>query len=143
MRYVLFHGKGLISWSIRAQTRSHWSHAALLIDDSTIIEAWQGSGVRKKRIEDWDNTKTFEVETTKEQDAAILSFARSKIGQPYDYRNVARFITRTAPHPDDRWFCSELVFAAFCSGGIHLFARIPAARVSPGMLEWTPLAQAL
>jgi len=140
MRFLLFNGRGFISASIRWQTRSHWSHAALLISDDTIIEAWQGAGVRWKKITDWENTKTFEVPTTEEQDEAILTFARSKIGCRYDYRSVLRFVTRRKTGENDKWFCSELVAASFAAGGIDLFKRIDPAAISPGMLELTPLA---
>jgi len=140
MRFLLFNGRGFISASIRWQTRSHWSHAALLISDDTIIEAWQGAGVRWKKITDWENTKTFEVPTTEEQDKAILAFARSQIGQKYDYGSVMRFVSRRSPSKNSRWFCSELVAASFAAAGVHLFKRIDPAAISPGMLELTPLA---
>ena len=126
--------------AIRWQTRSHWSHAALLVGDALIYEAWQGEGVRKKVITDWEDTKTFEVPTTGEQDEKIIAHAESKLGAAYDYRNVFRFVTRTRPCANDRLFCSEYVMDCFAAGGILLFKRVSSAKVNPGHLEWTPLA---
>src|SRR5215469_1941664 len=41
MRIALYQGKSLISLLIRWQTRSRYSHAAFLLDDGSVIEAWQ------------------------------------------------------------------------------------------------------
>jgi hypothetical protein len=41
MRIALYQGKSLISRAIRWQTRSQYSHAAFLLDDGSLIEAWQ------------------------------------------------------------------------------------------------------
>ena len=41
MRIALYQGKSLISLLIRWQTRSQYSHAAFLLDDGSVIEAWQ------------------------------------------------------------------------------------------------------
>jgi uncharacterized protein YycO len=129
-------GRGLVSAAIRWQTREQdWSHAALLANDDEVIEAWQGDGVRRKRMADWADTLTCEVPTTPEEDARITGFAESKLGCGYDYRSVLRFVTRRRPSEDDRWFCSELVFAAFLEGGIVLLDNIVAAAVSPAHLR--------
>lgn len=41
MRIALYQGKSAISRLIRWQTRSQYSHAAFLLDDGSVIEAWQ------------------------------------------------------------------------------------------------------
>src|SRR5579871_6249457 len=41
MRIALYQGKSPISLLIRWQTRSRYSHAAFLLDDGSVIEAWQ------------------------------------------------------------------------------------------------------
>ena len=138
---LLFRGRGFISASIRWQTRSPYSHAALLYPDGkTIIEAWQFRGVQKREVIDWEGIEVFEAPNL---DAwrweQIFHFAESKIGKRYDYRGVLRFLSRIPASTDDAWFCSELVFAAFQSAGWNLLHETTAGAVSPAMLALSPL----
>lgn len=137
---LLFKGRGFISTMIRWQTRSHYSHAALLLrDGSTIIEAWQGEGVRKKQIGDWNDVDTFHVDVSDQVWDAVIAFAEAQIGKPYDYVQVLRFVSRRKPVDDGKWFCSELAFEAFRWNGVKLLDRVPGSAVSPAMLSWSPL----
>jgi len=139
---LLFRGKGVISALIRWQTRSKYSHAALLLPNGDIIEAWQGlgAGVRIKRgLDSWDGVEIYAVPSaTAAAWNEVIGFARSRVGAGYDYWSVARFISRRHMPPNDKWFCSELVFAAFRFAGIHLL-RAESQEVSPGMLSRSPL----
>jgi uncharacterized protein YycO len=139
-KILLFRGRGLISALIRWQTRSCYSHAALLLPDGeTIVEAWQGAGVRiKRKFRDWSNVDSFDVHMTTHQWGRVMDFAVSQIGKPYDYRQVIRFVTRTRSKPNDRWFCSELVAAAFNHAGMPLLHRIIPSNVSPALLALSP-----
>lgn len=140
-KLLLFHGRGLISATIRWQTRSSFSHAALLCPDGhTIIEAWQGAGVREKEIDDWDGVSAFNVTgMMPEHWAGALAFARAQVGKGYDYLGVLRFVSRGIRDDGQRWFCSELVFAALESVGVRLLHRIEARAVSPGLIAISPL----
>lgn len=137
---LLFKGRGLISTAIRWQTRSVYSHAALLRPDGRIIESWQGAGVRLKRLEDWRDVDVFDVPSmSPEQWRVALDYAALYLGSGYDYKAVLRFVSRRPAADDDRWFCSELVFAALQEAGVNLLERVGASQVSPGMLAWSPL----
>ncbi|WP_009965321.1 hypothetical protein [Verrucomicrobium spinosum] len=140
---LLFKGRGIVSGLIRLQTRSVYSHAALLYPDThTLIESWQGAGVRKKTITDWEGVDAFIVPgMTEAQWRDAFRFAEAQIGMGYDYRSVARFVSRVSARENERWFCSELVFAALHHAGVDLLARIPAAEVAPGHLAWSTLMQ--
>lgn len=139
-RVLLFRGRGIISALIRWQTRSVYSHAALLMPDGKIIESWQGEGVRTKQLTDWSNIDQFEVVgMTSEQWIDAIEFARLQIGRGYDYLGVIRFISRRSMPANGRWFCSELVFMALRVAGVDLLARIEAGEVSPGVLALSPL----
>lgn len=139
-RVALFRGRGPISTAIRWQTRSVYSHAALVRRDGQIIEAWQGSGVRINRLHDWTDIDLFGIPSmTDEQWDAALAFAASHIGRGYDYWAIIRFISRHAMPQNDRWFCSELVFASLVHAGVAPLMRIHAAEVSPGALATSPL----
>lgn len=141
-RILLFRGKGLISTLIRWQTRGDYSHAAILLPDGkTVIEAWQGSGVRKKEITNWEGIDTFCIPVnlmTADQWKLAVTFAEAELGKKYDYWAIVRFVSRAVMPENDKWFCSELVYSCIKRAGLSLFARIEAWAVSPGMLNNSP-----
>lgn len=141
MNVLLYHEHGLIDSLIRWQTRSIYSHAALATDEGTIIESVPGAGVRERERTDRDNTAAdaFEVRGMGPADwAKAINFARKEIGCGYDYLGVARFISRREDSDNNRWFCSELVFAALHEAGFSVLQRIAAWAVSPGLLSLSP-----
>lgn len=138
-RVLLFRGRGLISAAIRWQTRSEYSHAALLMPDGRILESWQGAGVRVKEITDWTDVDRFTVPALTDTGwGKVLDFAWAQIGSGYDYTGVLRFVSRRKSPENNRWFCSELVFAALVQTGLPILARIDAAEVSPALLALSP-----
>jgi len=141
MKILLFRGRGLISALIRWQTGSQYSHAAALVDDTWLYEAWQGKGVRVKRF-DWsdiDNIDFFEIDgLTSENEARMLEYLKSRVGNKYDYWGVLRFITRGRPKSNNADFCSEYIYAAAEYTQLALLARTEPAEVSPGLLGRSP-----
>ena len=145
MKLLLFHGRGLLSSLIRLQTRSQYSHAAVLFDNNLMVESWQGTGVRDKQwatVVDREGIDAFEIAGIN-HDSALKAreWCMQQIGKKYDYYAVIRFVTRTRPigDPVHRWFCSELAFMAFQMAGVDLLKRVPPERVSPGLLSMSPL----
>lgn len=139
-RVLLFRGRGAISTVVRWQTRSVYSHAALLLPDGRILESWQGSGVRIRELSDWSGIDRFRVAgITASQWGRAISFAEDQVGSGYDYISVLRFVSRRNAPENGRWFCSELVAAALQVAGVQLLARVDPAEVSPAMLSWSPL----
>ncbi len=137
---ALFRGVSCVSWAVRWQTRSIYSHAALVTNHGTLIEAVEFVGVRERAIRKTDKYDLFSVEgLTPEKLNIATDVTRSLIGKPYDYLSVLRFLSRRKPSHNNRWFCSELVFAAMESVGIKLLDRITAAEVSPKLLSISPL----
>jgi hypothetical protein len=136
---LLFRGRGILSSLIRWQTRSAYSHAAIHLGDGAIIESWQGAGVRRTWLRDWSNVTQFGVRgMTGAQWRRAIDFAEAEIGAGYDYLGVVRFVSRRRLPLNERWFCSELVFAALEAAGVRLLERTEAAEVSPGMLALSP-----
>lgn len=159
---------------IRWQTRSEYSHAALVfsrellshIDDLAplqkqfeggvevnhelthklvTIEAREFRGVRLtegvvKAI--GANVDLFSVRGLG-LDHLVLAweFAKAQLGKDYDYTMVARFISRRqeSRSTSDKWFCSELAFAAIRKAGIELLRGTEPWEVSPGLLARSPL----
>ena len=124
---------------VRWFTRSPYSHAAVEIMDGIVIESWQGRGVQQVHLKDRKTIDEYEVEVTDEQLEKILAFLRSKIGKSYDYWGIVGFVIRLPLGTKDRWFCSELVFAAFKFAEINLLLRVEATAVSPALLSMSPL----
>lgn len=148
MRFILVQGRSLVSKLIQWQTRSHWSHAALLFSDDTLIEAREFIGVRRLPYLTWlqenggAHFEVFTVNATDSQEALMRAYADAQVGKPYDYIGIARFITRRdyASQPDDKWWCSELVFETIKEGQIELLDRTDGWEVPPHWLARSPLA---
>lgn len=143
---ALFRGPGIVSRLIRWQTRSAYSHAAIVMPCGNVIESREGKGVRqltkleptaKERID------LFTVEVTETQLQDIAWFLNEQLGKKYDWTMVARFVTRRqeSRSSSEKWFCSELVFAAFQQAGIDLLRATEPWEVSPGLLARSPLLQ--
>ena len=143
---ALYRGTSGLSKAIRFINWSDYSHAAYIdVDTTEVFEAWKG-GVRKvANLSDQHDPGTevdlFVVEATPEQNQAVKKFLVSQVGKGYDYAAIMGFLIRRDEAPEDqtKWFCSELVFAAYQSAGIDLLARIPRWKVYPGMLAYSPL----
>lgn len=147
MLIALHKGTSLVSRLIRWQTRSPYSHASLIFNDGTMVEAREGHGVlwhRSARVA-IGNTKVdlFELRrgASAKQRAAMTEFLKDQLGKDYDYLMVARFLSRRQESRKTRgkWFCSELVFAAIQKLGVNLFDRTEPWEVSPGMLARSTL----
>lgn len=142
----LFKSRSLLSGLIKLQTRSPYSHAALMLEDGVVIEAWTSGGVRMTDLAIGHVAGTeidvFDVAgMNSERDEIVFEFAKSQIGKAYDFSSVLRFVTRCQADrtSSGAWFCSELCFAAYQKAGINLLERIEPWAVSPGMLAYSPL----
>ncbi|HBA86323.1 MAG TPA: hypothetical protein DCZ95_19760 [Verrucomicrobia bacterium] len=136
---ALYKGKSTLSRAIRWRTWSEYSHAAWVLDDGSVIEAWKG-GVRHVRNMATQHTPgtdvdLFTLNLTVAQKWAIQDFLIRQVGKPYDYGAILGFMTRAKSENSEKWFCSELIFAACQSAGVELLKRIPAWKVSPGLLS--------
>lgn len=143
---------GVVGRVIRWQTRSRYSHAALVFrqdgqdgkkDQPEVIEAREFEGVRITDgiVGGAAVVDLFRVELSAVQLFEVRSFAFGQIGKGYDYTMVARFISRrqASRRTSGKWFCSELVFAALQKAGVNLLERTEPWEVSPGMLARSPL----
>lgn len=138
---LLFRGTGFIGAAIRAQTRSAYAHAAILLPDGTIIEALQFHGVRRRTFEEHEfaDADLFDVPALSGDDwLDVYQFANDQVGKSYDYLGVLRFISRAPSAMRAKWFCSELVFSSIKSAGVDLLERTEPWEVSPGLLSRAP-----
>lgn len=147
MKIAMYKGTGWVSKSILFMSRGGYSHAAVQLNDGSIIEAHASRGVtRRKSLLDEINTNTvvvtYDVETTPEQDVIITKFLESQLGKKYDYLAIVGFVFHTTHQGRiqyGRWICSELVFAAFQKAGINLLERVECWKVSPTILSYSTM----
>ena len=82
----------------------------------------------------------FAAATVSDEIAApIWKFAHAQLGKPYDYSALLGVLAHRDWHADDRWYCSELIAAAFESVGLPLLRSEFADRVTPATLYLSPL----
>lgn len=106
---------------------AHWSHAAVVDDDGSVIEA-EMQGIVRSPISKYRADEYHLVRLTAELDrgsrASVAAFARGRIGQPFGYLDMAgasiylitglpvRMVRR---HHE---ICSSLVVRSLQSGGL-------------------------
>jgi uncharacterized protein YycO len=133
---LCFRGRGLVSFGIRGLTRSEYSHAGLVylfLDRVYCLEA-VGHGVRlmlmSELVRYYDGgIDYFEVDAEPAARDDVVKFAFFQLGKRYDTWGIVRFLAMLATGRarrvgrDDRWFCSELVAAAYQTAGLPLVER--------------------
>lgn len=135
MRIFLCRSHTFPSYVVRGCTWSPWSHAAIGTGPAigTVIESKPTMGVQEGWFSDfiWDNDVIEALDLyCKDEDAAI-QFARDQIGKPYDFGGVIAIPFHQRDwHDPNRWFCFELVAAAFEAGGTPLFRKDALYRVT-------------
>jgi len=157
IKVFFYKGLSVVSKAIKWQTRSPVSHVAIQRGyghETQTIEAWhkpfprgnvhlhQGEGGEFKL-----HTPCTEVETyicpqlTNQQEQLMWGWLKSEVGVAYDFRMVFRFLPRwgATEGSEDKWFCSELIAAAFEQAHLPLLLRTPSFEVSPGLLRRSPL----
>ena len=140
---ALYKGTSALSRLIRWRTWSDYSHAAWVFPDHSVIEAWKGGvthapGILAGHAPDTE-VHLVTLDLTIEQRWAVQDFLIAQIGKPYDYAGILGFLTASKTENPDRWFCSELIFAACKAAKVDLLKRIFAWKVSPGLLAYSPV----
>lgn len=145
-RITLHRGKSVVSRLIRWQTRGDYSHAGIILPDGRFFESREGKGVRSFNgwvANEGESVEFYAVQVNDQQAEEIISFLEAQLGKGYDWTMVLRFVTREQESraSTGKWFCSELVFAAFQQAGVNLLARTEPWEVSPGLLSRSTLLQ--
>jgi uncharacterized protein YycO len=144
-----YYGKSFLSRLIKWRTWSDISHTAAFLPASShnerknlVIEAW-GKGIL---LHPWDDNHTrhtridiYSVECTRPQQNLFYDWLKGKIGCKYDFMALIGFVTRAHIESERRWFCSELIFQAAQEAGIELLKNVEAYKVSPGLINLSPL----
>jgi len=143
MKVLLYQGISVVSKIIKWQTRSQYSHAAVELDDSSVIESWH-KGV--EHVKDYRTNHTsgtvvdvFGIKAPSENIDLAESIFLKQVGRKYDFQGVFNFVTREDINVDERLFCSESVMTGFNEAGIYLLERIKPNLVSPRDIHISPL----
>lgn len=135
---LLFRGGGFLSRLIRLATHSRYSHAGLVFRYRERVYCLEavGKGVRLapvSRLLDHYPNGIFYCGLGASEPAreTALGFGFQQLSLPYDVFGLVRFAlalifaTRRPVKPDQRWFCSELVAAAYRIAGFPLTDELP------------------
>jgi len=126
-------------------TWGEYSHTAIILSDTEIIEAWQGCNkVRVISSLSEGHTKgtpvdIYNIELTEEEEERAVQFIRKQVGKKYDYFGILGFILRRGTQSQGKWFCSELCSATLNAAGVPLLKRIADSKVSPTLIGISPL----
>ena len=96
-----------------------WTHMGIYDGNGGVIEGWHPA-VHRTTIESWDYPSKVAVRLVRvrgvTQFAAdfAVAFAESQLGLGYDFVFLQKSMTGT------RWYCSELVWAAYRQTGVEL-----------------------
>jgi uncharacterized protein YycO len=133
-----------MSRAIRCVNWGPYSHASWLTADHTEIEAWRkgvtetpgiGANHTPGTVIDCFAVEGLTPYLQAEADAAM----RAQLGRPYDLLGVLGFVIRNPRiQRDNALFCSELVFSGLDAIGIPPLKRIPACKVFPTLLSYSP-----
>jgi len=155
-------GKGFISNLIKKfQQNFPYTHIAYVLKPDKhnpyVIEAWHepynftvkppfitGGGVYEYYFgynhEPGTEFTIFSIDITNEQRKKIEEFLKHQLGKSkYDFKGILGFATFSDYQNPEKWFCSELVYAAFLNAGIRLLSNfIEPHKVTPRIFLLSP-----
>jgi uncharacterized protein YycO len=142
MRFI--NGSGFIAHAIDWTTNSLFDHAELLTPEGTYIGAHAGSGIQERPADYCKPTreKRYAIPCTDEQLAKAMTYARSKIGEPYNYQDIlGLFLHNRRIDGKGRSICSTFVFDAAWIAGIMMLNCTPGYSylITPETLHLSPL----
>jgi len=141
----LVSGKGLSSSLIKIGTFSKWSHVDLMTRDGKLLGARMDGGVQIREA-GYDvpfvEQAYVDVPLTASREEAVWRFALEQVGKGYDMSAILGIAFRRDWREDDKWFCSELVAAAFEAAGKPLLnTQEMRNRITPRDIALSPFVQ--
>jgi hypothetical protein len=135
---------GFVSWAIDTVTNSLWDHTEIETETGTWIGAHASGGVEERAADYCKPTRErrYAIPCTDEQLAAIMQYARSKIGTKYDFEDIAGLLFRTRKlHSKGRNICSAFVLMSAFAGQLFMLNIEPGYEYlcTPENLHLSPL----
>jgi uncharacterized protein YycO len=141
-------GEDLIDDCIKAEGHSVYTHAALAVNSTSFVEAWW-DGARLSTLEGRNNIVVFSpiIPLTEDQQYELIGYCRGKIGEQYNFLQLAGFLYEKlfgtthnpfgSPHET---ICSQLVIQGYRDLlGIDLLPGIEDYSVTPSDLALSKL----
>lgn len=142
-------GQSVFSAGVKFFTHSKWSHVQVVVgrdEGEIVVVSADAEGVFCRNAREGE-LKRYAIltypEITEEQRKHVCEFLFSKIGKGYDFAGIIDFLINSDIQAEERFFCSELVFLAYQSVGIHLQERMDHAFVSPEILYISPILRVI
>jgi len=141
---VQFSGTNHIASRVIQYTTNSWAnHVDFVLPDGVLLGAVavanKLNGAKTKSgvvyhdmypLNKYERVERYEVDAPD----TVLDYAISQLGKPYDWRGVLNIVIRNEDWFDDqRWFCSELIAAAFEHAESPLVRGV-ASRITPAIL---------
>jgi uncharacterized protein YycO len=133
IRIQIVTSPGPISAAIRFETRCWASHVEFveMVDGHTLGSRSKGGVMlRKGSLDRYSKVEQFTANGINE----AYEWALMQVGKPYDYSAIAGITLNRNWRNESRWFCSELVAAAFEHAGCPILSTRP----SIGIWRITP-----
>lgn len=119
MRTVYQTNNRPFSLLIRGVTASRWHHVGLEID-GVVYEARARGGVVRTSLDEFRSRGKCHIskyETDSKSAQVAKDFLESQVGKPYDWFGALGFPFRASWQNENKWYCSELVAAAYKVAG--------------------------
>ncbi len=142
---LLVRGNGLASKLIKAITHSEYSHVALAISDTDIIEidVFKKVSIHPNSYLDYDLVHVYNLTDT--QRDSVIAYALAQLDLQYDYIQLMGllieilFHARSYLNSKNRLICSELIDLAFLSQGVDLVPWKDPGNVTPEDIAESPI----
>lgn len=118
---VFVRGNSPISYLVRLFDKGKFSHIAVAVSPTHIIEAEYSTKVRISKME-YEDFEIVDLGLTKEQRDAITHEAIQCVGQWYDYLQILGYVfsPKTFWGSPNSFICSELAYKLLNSVGIKI-----------------------
>lgn len=118
---VFIKGRSPISKLILYFDKGKWSHCAVAVSDTEIIEAQYFTRVKISKLEKYEEYEVVPMNLFPFEQEKIIAISRTLEGQWYDYRQIMYHVLKNAFKVDKGPFwnnpnaliCSELVYILF------------------------------
>ena len=135
---------GFVSWAIRRVTFCEFSHVEIVSEDQqSYIGAHAITGIQERSACYCEPSfeRRYAIPVTDEQLRRGMAYARSKIGLPYNYADIAGLFLHRNITTKGRAICSQFVFNAFEAMGVYPLNVLAAYdfRVTPDTLHLSPI----
>lgn len=141
----LITSNSIVSQAIRAVTYSDYSHVDFVLPGEGYLGAHSDGGVLIRPFGYCKPAKVMNavVKVSEPVADSVIRFARAQIGKPYDHGAIFGLLARRNWQDSEKWFCSELVAAAFLHAGHPILNTMHLERVTPRDVSISPLLHVL